>query len=83
MISYTIESADSGVQYFVFNLLLLAELLRGPEFNYTLRHKELAIIFGLQKFRTLLLGNRLIIRADHLPLKFLKEWKLLNERLVR
>lgn len=46
---------------------------KGAELNYTVTEKELfAIIFGLQKFRTIILGCKVIIRTDHHALKFLK-----------
>jgi hypothetical protein len=61
-----------------------SRMLRGPELLYTVTEKELlAIIFGLQKFRTILLGHRIIIRTDHYALKFLKQCRLLNDRLTR
>jgi hypothetical protein len=59
-------------------------MLRGPELLYTVTEKELlAIIFGLQKFRTILLGHRIVIRTDHYALKFLNQCRLLNDRLTR
>jgi hypothetical protein len=61
-----------------------SRMLRGPELLYTVTEKELlAIIFGLQKFRTILLGHRIVIRTDHYALKFLKQCRLLNDRLTR
>jgi hypothetical protein len=61
-----------------------SRILRGPELLYTVTEKELlAIIFGLQKYRTILLGHRLVIRTDHYALKFLKQCRLLNDRLTR
>jgi hypothetical protein len=60
-----------------------SRMLRGPELLYTVTEKELlALIFGLQKFRTILLGHKIIIRTDHYALKFLKQCRLLNDRLT-
>ena len=73
-----VEGGDRGVLGFA------SRVLRGPELLYTVTEKELlAIIFGLQKFRTILLGHKLIIRTDHYALKFLKQFRLLNDRLTR
>jgi hypothetical protein len=56
----------------------------GPELFYTVTEKELlVIVFGLQKFRTILLGHRVVIHTDHYALKFLKQCRLLNDRLTR
>lgn len=61
-----------------------SKILRGPELLYTVTEKELfAIIFGLKKFRSLILGHQLVIRTDHYALKFLKQCRLLNDRLTR
>jgi hypothetical protein len=60
-----------------------SQVLSGPEVFYTVTEKELlAIVFGLQKFRTILLGHRVVIRTDHYALKFLKQCLLLNDRLT-
>ena len=73
-----LEDGEHGVVGFA------SRLLRGPELLYTVTEKELlAIIFGLQKYRTILLGHRLVIRTDHYALKFLKQCRLLNDRLTR
>ena len=73
-----LEDGEHGVIGFA------SRVLRGPELLYTVTEKELlAIIFGLQKYRTILLGHRLVIRTDHYALKFLKQCRLLNDRLTR
>lgn len=62
----------------------ISRLLHGPELHYTVTEKELlAIVFGLKKFQTLILGHKIIIRTDHSALKFLKQCPLLNDRLTR
>jgi hypothetical protein len=55
----------------------------GPKLFYTVTEKELlTIMFGLQKFRTILLGH-VVIRTDHYALKCLKQCRLLNHRPTR
>lgn len=61
-----------------------SRILRGAELFYTVTEKELlAIIFGLQKFRTIILHFSIVIRTDHHALKFLNQCQLLNDRLTR
>lgn len=73
-----LEQSEHGVLGFA------SRKLQGPELLYTVTEKELlAIIFGLKKFQTILAGYRVIIRTDHHALKFLKQCRLLNERLTR
>lgn len=61
-----------------------SRILRGPELLYTVTEKELlAIIFGLKKYRMLILGHKVVIRTDHYALKFLRQCRLLNDRLTR
>ena len=58
--------------------------LLNSEKNYTTTEKEaLSIVFACRKFRTYLLGNKVIIRSDHQALTFLKNCKLTHGRLVR
>ena len=53
------------------------------EKNYATTEKEaLSIVFACRKFRTYLLGNKVIIRSDHQALTFLKNCKLTHGRLV-
>lgn len=61
-----------------------SRVLRGAELFYITSEKELlAIIYGLQKFRTIIFGYPLIIRTDNHSLKFLSQCRLLNDRLTR
>lgn len=58
-------------------------VLRSPETFYTVMEKEVfAITFGLQKFCTILLGHKIGIRTDHFVFEFLKQCRLLNDRLT-
>ena len=73
-----LEDGEHGVIAFA------SRILRGPELLYTVTVKELlSIIFGLQKYRTILLRRKLVIRTAHYALKFLKQCRLLNDRLTR
>ena len=56
----------------------------GPELRYTTTEKELlAIINCLKKFKTYVLGRKLIIRTDHQAIKFLKPQNVWNDRITR
>lgn len=72
------ECGDRGVIAFA------SRTLRGAELHYTTTEKELlGIVFALQKFRTIILGQEIVIRTDHQALTFLKRCRLLNNRLTR
>ena len=52
--------------------------------NYSTTEKELlAIVFALEKFRSYLLGSKVIVYTDHSALKFLFKKKEAKPRLVR
>ena len=52
--------------------------------NYTTTEKELfAIIFALDKFRSYLLGTKVIVFFDHAALRFLLTKKDAKPRLIR
>uniref|UniRef100_A0A151UG20 Retrovirus-related Pol polyprotein from transposon 297 family n=1 Tax=Cajanus cajan TaxID=3821 RepID=A0A151UG20_CAJCA len=52
--------------------------------NYTTTEKELlAIIFALDKFRSYLLGSRVIVYTDHVALKYLLKKVESKPRLIR
>ncbi|RDX83590.1 hypothetical protein CR513_35461, partial [Mucuna pruriens] len=54
------------------------------QMNYTTTEKELlAIIFALDKFRSYLLGSKIIIFSDHAALKFLLKKPNAKLRLIR
>ena len=55
-----------------------------PQTNYTTTEKELlAIVFALEKFRSYLLGTRLIVYTDHAALKYLLKKADSKPRLIR
>ncbi|XP_031101912.1 uncharacterized protein LOC116005814 [Ipomoea triloba] len=52
--------------------------------NYTTTEKELlAIVFALEKFRSYLLGTKVIVYSDHVALKYLLSKKEAKPRLIR
>ncbi|CAN6453639.1 unnamed protein product [Victoria cruziana] len=66
------------VIYYVSKSLMDAQL------NYTTTEKEmLAVVFALEKFRSYILGSRVIIYTDHAALKYLMSKKDSKPRLIR
>ena len=58
--------------------------LNDAQRNYTTTEKELlAIVFALDKFRSYLLGTKVIIFSDHAALKYLLAKKEAKPRLIR
>ena len=58
--------------------------LNGADLAYYTTEKELlAIVWALHKFRSYIMGGKIIIRTDHKALTFLKTCKLLSGRLTR
>ncbi|XP_031120931.1 uncharacterized protein LOC116024170 [Ipomoea triloba] len=52
--------------------------------NYTTTEKELlAVVFALEKFRSYLIGSKVIVYSDHSALKFLLAKKDAKPRLIR
>lgn len=61
-----------------------SRVLQPAERNYTTTEKEaLAIVWALAKFRTFVIGVKLVIVTDHRSLTFLKQCKLHHSRLAR
>ena len=61
-----------------------SKTLGEAQVNYTTTEKEfLAIIFALEKFRSYLLGSKVIVFTDHAALKFLLSKKETKPRLMR
>ncbi|WVZ84780.1 hypothetical protein U9M48_031770 [Paspalum notatum var. saurae] len=49
-----------------------SKMLTGPQLNYSTTEKELlAVVFAIDKFRSYLVGSRVIIYTDHAALKYL------------
>jgi hypothetical protein len=58
--------------------------LNDAQLNYSTTEKELlAVIFALDKFRSYLLGSKVIIYSDHTALKYLFSKKDAKSRLIR
>lgn len=54
------------------------------ERRYTITEKEaLATLFGCIKFRTMILGHKIVIRSDHKAISFFRNCKLGHGRLTR
>lgn len=78
VVLYQIKDGHEGVIGFASRILSKCER------NYTITEREFfSIVFGLNKFRTYILGHKLIIRTDHKAISFFKRCKLSHGRLTR
>ncbi|KAG9444864.1 hypothetical protein H6P81_016204 [Aristolochia fimbriata] len=58
--------------------------LTGPQLNYTTTEKELmAVVFAFEKFRSYLIGSKVIVWTDHAALRYLFAKKDSKPRLIR
>ena len=58
--------------------------LNEAQLNYATTKKELlAIVFAFHKFRTYLIGNKVIVHTDHSTIKYLMDKKDAKPRLIR
>ncbi|KAM2013170.1 hypothetical protein ACFX1T_024912 [Malus domestica] len=58
--------------------------LNDAQLNYSTTEKELlAVVFALDKFRSYLIGNKVIVFTDHAALKYLLTKKEAKPRLIR
>jgi len=61
-----------------------SKTLTGPQLNYATTKKELlAIVFAIDKFRSYLVGAKVIVYTDHAALKYLLTKKDAKPRLIR
>jgi hypothetical protein len=61
-----------------------SQTLNDAQLNYSTTKKELlAVVFALDKFRSYLLGSKVIIYSDHAALKYLFSKKDAKSRLIR
>jgi hypothetical protein len=61
-----------------------SKTLTGPQLNYATTEKELlAVVFAIEKFRTYLVGAKVIVYTDHATLKYLLTKKDAKPRLIR
>jgi len=61
-----------------------SKTLIGPQLNYATTKKELpTVVFTIDKFRSYLVGAKVIIYSDHAALKYLLTKKDAKPRLIR
>ena len=61
-----------------------SKTLTGPQLNYATTEKELlAIVFAIDKFRSYLVGAKVILYTDHATLKYLLAKKDAKPHLIR
>jgi hypothetical protein len=61
-----------------------SKTLTGPQLNYATTKKELlAVVFAIEKFRSYLVGAKVIVYTDHAALKYLLTKKDAKPRLIR
>ena len=61
-----------------------SKTLTGAQLNYTTTEKELlAIVFAIDKFKSYLVGTKVIVYTDHAALKYLLTKKDAKPRLIR
>jgi len=62
----------------------IRKTLAGPQLNYATTEKELlAFVFAIDKFRSYLVGAKVIICSDHAALKYLLTKKDAKPCLIR
>jgi hypothetical protein len=61
-----------------------SKTLTGPQLNYATTKKELLVmVFAIDKFRSYLVGAKVIVYTDHATLKYLLTKKDAKPRLIR
>ena len=56
-----------------------SKTLNEAQLNYTVTEQELLdVIFGFEKFRSYLLGTRVIVHTNHYALRYLMEKRMRN-----
>jgi hypothetical protein len=61
-----------------------SKTLTGPQLNYATTEKELlVVVFALKKFRSYLVGIKVIVYIDHATLKYLLTKKYAKPCLIR
>jgi hypothetical protein len=61
-----------------------SKTLTGPQLNYITTEKELfAVVFAIKKFRSYLVGAKVIVYTDHAALKYLLTKKDAKPRLIQ
>ncbi|MCQ7056898.1 Ty3/Gypsy family RNase HI domain-containing protein, partial [Clostridioides difficile] len=69
----------------LFHVIYYASLtLNSAQANYTTTEKELlAVVFSLDKFRSYILGSKVIVHSDHAALRYLLNKSQAKPRLIR
>ena len=69
----------------IFQVIYYASrTLNDAQLNYATTEKELlAIVFGFDKFRPYLIGNKVVVHTDHSAIKYLMTKKDAKPRLIR
>ena len=61
-----------------------SKTMTGPQLKYATTEKELlAVVFAFDKFRSYLVGDKVIVYTDHAALKYLLTKKDAKPRLIR
>jgi hypothetical protein len=61
-----------------------SKTLKGPQLNYAITEKELiTIVFAIDKFRSYLVGAKVIVYSNHAALKYLLTKKDVKPHLIR
>jgi hypothetical protein len=67
-----------------FAISYASKTLTGPQLNYSTTEKELlAVVFAIEKFRSYLVGAKVIVYIDHVALKYLLTKKDAKPCLIR
>jgi hypothetical protein len=67
-----------------YALSYTSKTLTGPQLNYATTEKELlAVVFAIEKFRSYLVGAKVIVYIDHAALKYLLIKKDAKPRLIQ
>ena len=85
MLDHSVEAVLGQKKGKIFHSIYYAsKTLTNAQLNYTTIEKELlAIVFTFDKFRTYLVGTKVIVYIDHSPIKYLISKKDAKTRLIR
>ena len=65
-------------------IVYASKTLTGPQLNYATTEKELlTVVFAIDKFRSYLVGAKIIVYTDHAALKYLLTKKDAKPHLIR
>jgi hypothetical protein len=66
-----------------YAIAYVSKTLTGPQLNYATTEKELlAMVFAIEKFRSYLVGTKVIVYTDHAALKYLLTKKDAKPHLI-